>query len=53
MLDLDVKNIWTNLLYSDWFYYNEAGMLLEKCKNLLELYVKQLVIQSGLANCHI
>ena len=41
MLDLDMKNIWTNLLYSDWFYYNEAGMLLEKSKNLLELYVKQ------------
>ena len=30
ILDLDLKNTWTNLLDSDLFYYNQAGMLLEK-----------------------
>ena len=39
-----------NLLDLDWFYYNQAGMLLEKFENLLELLVKQLVIQSRLAS---
>ena len=29
------------------FYFNQAGMLLEKCENLLELSVKQLVIESS------
>ena len=33
---------------SDWFYYNEVGILLEKSENLLEFSVKQLVIQSNL-----
>ena len=40
---------WPNLLESDCFYYNQAVMLLEKYENLLELSVKQLVIQSSLA----
>ena len=39
-----------NLLDLDWFYYNQAGMLLEKFENLLELLVKQLAIQSRLAS---
>ena len=45
-------NTWIKirLLESDWFYYNQAGMLLEKSENLLELFVKQLVIQSRLAS---
>ena len=38
------------LLDSDWFYYNQAGMLLEKSENLLELSVKQLIIQSRLTS---
>ena len=38
------------MLYVDWFYYNQAGMLLEKYENLVELSVKQLVIQSSLAS---
>ena len=42
-------NQWTNLLDSDLFYNNQAGMLLEKSENLLELFVKQSVIQSSLA----
>ena len=50
MLDLDLKNIWTNLQDSDWFYYNQAGMLLEKYKNLLQLFAKQLLMQSNLAS---
>ena len=50
ILDLDLKNRWTNLLDSDWFYYNQAGMLLEKSGNLLELSVKQLVMQSSLGS---
>ena len=50
MLGLDLKNTWTNLLDSDWFYYNQAEMLLEKSENLLEISVKQLVIQSSLAS---
>ena len=48
ILDFDLKNTWTNLVDSDWFYYNQAGILLEKSENLLELSVKQLVIQSSL-----
>ena len=32
ILGLDLKEIWTNLLDSDWFYYNQAGMLLKKYK---------------------
>ena len=35
---------------SDLFYYKQAEMLLEKYENLLELSVKQLVKQSGLAS---
>ena len=42
-------NQWTNLLDSDLFYNNQARMLLEKSENLLELFVKQSVIQSSLA----
>ena len=41
MLKLKSKTTWTNLLDSDWFYYNQAGMLLKKSENLLELFVKQ------------
>ena len=48
ILGLDL-NTWSNLLDSDWFYYNQAGMLLENSENLLELFVKQLVIQLSLA----
>ena len=47
---LDLKNTWTILLDSDWFYYNQLGMLLEKSENLLELSVKQLLIQSSLTS---
>ena len=50
IFDLDMKNTWTNLLGSNLFYYNQAGLLLEKYENLLELSVKQLVIQSNLAS---
>ena len=50
ILGLDLKNTWTSVLDSDWFYYNQAGMLLEKYENLLELFVKQLVVQSSLAS---
>ena len=39
-----------NLLDSDWFCYKQAGMLLEKYENLLELPVEQFVIQSNLAS---
>ena len=49
-LDSDLKNTWTNLLDSDWFCYNQAGMLLEKYENLFKLSGKQLVIQSSLAS---
>ena len=35
---------------TDWFYYNQAGLLLEKYEKLLELSVKQLVIQSSLGH---
>ena len=35
---------------SDWFYNNQADMLLEMSENLLELSVKQLVIQWRLAS---
>ena len=45
MVELDLKNTWTNLLDSDWFWYNQAGMLLEKYENLLELSAKQLLLQ--------
>ena len=48
-MHLEFKNTRANLLYVDWFYYNQAGMLLEKYENLLELSVKQLVMQSSLA----
>ena len=44
MLDLDLKNTWTNALDSNLFCYNQAGTL----ENLLELSSKQLVIQSNL-----
>ena len=33
ILDLDLKNNWTNILDSDLVYYNQAGMLLEKCES--------------------
>ena len=36
------------LLVPDWFYYNQAGIQLEKYENILSLSVKQLVIQSSL-----
>ena len=45
-MDFDFKKPWTD---SDSFYYNQAGMLLEKAEDLLELYVKHLVVQSSLA----
>ena len=48
ILDLDLENNSFNLLDSDWFYYKQAGLLLEKSENVLELPVKQLVIQLGL-----
>ena len=35
---------------SDWFCYKQAGMLLEKYENLIELTVKQLIIQSSLTS---
>ena len=47
---MDLKNAWTNLLDSDLLYYNQAGVVLEKYVNLLELSIKQLVIQSRLAS---
>ena len=50
ILEVGLKKTWTNSLDSDWFYYNQAGILLEKSENLLELSVKQLVIQSRLAS---
>ena len=50
MLDLDLKNTRTNLLDSDKYCYNQAGMLLEKYENLLQLYFKQLVIQLSLVS---
>ena len=43
-----IENTWTNLLDSDWFYCNQAEMLLEKYENVLELSVEQLVLQSNL-----
>ena len=46
----DLKNTWTNLMDSHWFYYSQARILLEKSENLLELSVKHLVIQSNLAS---
>ena len=50
ILDLDLRSTWTNVLDSDWFYYNQEGMLLEKSGSLLEISVKELVIQSRLAS---
>ena len=41
LLDMAWINTWTNLLYSDRFYYNQTGMLLEKYENLLELSVNR------------
>ena len=41
---------WIKILHSYLFYYNQAEMLLEKSENLLELSVKQLVIQSRLVS---
>ena len=41
-----IENTWTNLLDSDWFYCNQAEMMLEKY--VLELSVEQLVLQSNL-----
>ena len=32
---MDLKNTWINLHDSDWFNFNEAGMLLEKCENTI------------------
>ena len=40
--DLDLTNTWTNLLESNWFYYNQAGGADGKVWKL-ELSVKQLV----------
>ena len=48
MSELHWNSSWNNLLDSDLFYYNQARMLLEKYENLLELFVKQYVIQSHL-----
>ena len=50
LLDLELKYSWTKLVDSDWFYYNQGGLLLELYENLLELSVKQLVLNSNLAN---
>ena len=50
ILELNLKNTWTNLMGSYWLHYNQAGMLLKKYENLLQLPVKQLVIQSILAS---
>ena len=44
ILDLDLKKTWTTLMYSNRFYYNQTGRLLEKSENLLESSVEQLVI---------
>ena len=43
-------NAWIKLLDSNWFYYNQTRKLLEKSENLLELPVKQLLMQSRLAS---
>ena len=50
IMDLDLKNTWTNLLDSDWFCYKHTRMLLENYENLLELSDKQLAIQSNLVS---
>ena len=34
ILELNLKNPWTNLLHSEWLYYNQAEMQLEKYENL-------------------
>ena len=44
-----LKKVLTNLFDSGWFYFNQAGTLLEKSENLLELSIKHLVIQWSLA----
>ena len=44
ILDLDLKKTWTTLLYSNRFYYNQTGRLLEKSENLRESSFEQLVI---------
>ena len=46
ILDLALQHACTKLLDSDWFDYNQAGMVLGKSENLLELFVKQLARQS-------
>ena len=43
ILELDLKNTWTNLLDSDLLYYNQEGMLLEKSEYLLELSVSNTI----------
>ena len=50
VLDLDLKNTWTNLLDSDRFYYNQPGMVLENYENLCQWSVKPLVTQLSLAS---
>ena len=50
VLDLDLKNTWTNLLDSDRFYYNQPGMVLENYENLFQWSVKPLVTQLSLAS---
>ena len=45
---MDLENTWTNLLDAD--CYDQTDMLLENSENLLQLSVKQLVIQSSLAS---
>ena len=50
ILDVYLKNTLTNLLDSYGFCYNQARILLEKFENLLELSVKQLVIQASSAS---
>ena len=50
VLDLDLKNTWTNLLDSDRFYYNQPGMVLENYENLFQWSVKPLETQLSLAS---
>ena len=40
-----LKKVLNNVFDSGWFYFNQAGTLLEKSENLLELSIKHLVIQ--------
>ena len=44
------KRTRTNLLDSNWFYYNQAEMPLEKSEDLLELSAKQLVMELRLVS---